>query len=141
MPRPGAPLLSLELEGTEPKTGGHAMYVIAGVTGHTGKIAADTLLDKKQPVRVIVRKPEQGAFVLLPPDPTTSDYLGSRARLTQAITSAVGKAKLPHVVLLSSIGAHIPRGTGPIAALHAAERSLEKSGAQTTFVRAAYFLE
>ena len=34
------------------------MYVIAGVTGHTGKVAAETLLDAKKPVRVIVRNPK-----------------------------------------------------------------------------------
>jgi len=48
---------------------------------------------------------------------------------------------LPHLVLLSSIGAQIPTGTGPIAALHYAERSFEKLGIATTFVRASYFLE
>ncbi len=147
------------------------MYVIAGVTGHTGKQVADTLLGKGQPVRVIVRKPEQGApwkargaevavaslddeaaltkafhgakgaFVLLPPDPVTTDYMGSRAKITEAIAGAVEKSNLPHVVLLSSVGAHIPKATGPIVSLHQAEHRLEKTGTATTFVRAAYFLE
>ena len=147
------------------------MYAIAGVTGHTGKIAAETLLAQGKPVRVIVRKPEQGApwkargaevaiaslddeaaltraftgvqgaYVLLPPDPTSNEVLASRAKLTRAITRAVEASKLPHVVLLSSVGAHVPKGTGPIAMLHDAERSLEKTGAATTFVRPAYFLE
>jgi uncharacterized protein YbjT (DUF2867 family) len=147
------------------------MYVIAGVTGHTGKTVADTLIAKGQPVRVLVRKPEQGeawkargaevavaslddeaalaraftgakaAFVLIPPDPVSTDFLASRARMTESISRAITSSKLPHVVLLSSIGAHIPKGTGPIAGLHHSERSFEKTGAATTFVRAAYFLE
>jgi uncharacterized protein YbjT (DUF2867 family) len=147
------------------------MYVIAGVTGHTGKVAADTLLAQKQPVRVIVRKPEQGepwkargaevalaslddeaaltraftgakgAFVLIPPDVTTQDYFGRAERMARAIAAAVTSAKLPHVVLLSSIGAHLPSGTGPIAGLHITEKALAATGAGTTFVRASYFLE
>src|SRR4051794_38230603 len=37
------------------------MYVIAGATGHTGRVVANTLLAEKQPVRVIVRDSAQGA--------------------------------------------------------------------------------
>ena len=146
------------------------MYVIAGVTGHTGKTVADTLLSKGQPVRVLVRKPEQGAawkargaevavaslddeaalaqaftgakgaYVLSPPDLTTNDFFGTSTRRFDAIARAIGKARLPHVVLLSSIGAHLPGPTGPIASLAAAEKVLEKTGAATTHVRASYFL-
>ncbi len=36
------------------------MYVVAGVSGNTGKVVAETLLAQKQPVRVIVRSAEKG---------------------------------------------------------------------------------
>lgn len=36
------------------------MFVVAGVTGHTGSAAAEALLAKKQPVRVIVRTAAKG---------------------------------------------------------------------------------
>ena len=147
------------------------MYAIAGVTGHTGKAVAETLHAKGQPIRVIVRDESKGAswksrgaevavasiddeaaltralsgvkgaYVLLPPDAVTTDFFGSRARMVDAIGRAAVKAGLPHLVLLSSIGAQIPKGTGPIAVLHHAERSFEKLGMATTFVRASYFLE
>jgi uncharacterized protein YbjT (DUF2867 family) len=147
------------------------MYAVAGVTGHTGKAVADTLQAKGQPVRVIVRDEAKGApwkgrgaevalasvddeaaltrafsgakgaYVLLPPDATTTDFFGSRARMVDAIGRAAIKAGVPHLVLLSSIGAQIPKGTGPIAALYQAERQFEKLGIGTTFVRASYFLE
>ena len=147
------------------------MYAIAGVTGHTGKAVAETLQAKGQPLRVIVRDQAKGApwkgrgaevavasvddeaaltgalsgakgaYVLLPPDAVTTDFFGSRARMVDAIGRAAVKARLPHLVLLSSIGAQIPEGTGPIAALHHAERSFEQLGIGTTFVRASYFLE
>ena len=147
------------------------MYLVAGVTGHTGKVVAETLLAKGQPVRVVVRSPEKGApwktrgaevavanledeagvgqalsgargaYFLLPPDPIAIDFFGSCARLTDAIAGAVAKAKPPHLVFLSSIGAHVPSGTGPISALGQAERRFESLGIGTTFVRASYFLE
>ena len=147
------------------------MYAVAGVTGHTGKAVAETLHAKGQPIRVVVRDEAKGAswkgrgadvavaslddeaaltralhgvngaYVLLPPDPATTDFFGSRAKIVDAIGRAAMKAGVPHLVLLSSIGAQMPKGTGPIAALHNAERSFEKSGMATTFVRASYFLE
>src|SRR5262245_55082156 len=139
------------------------MYAIAGVTGHTGKVVAETLHAQGQPIRVIVRDQAKGAawksrgtevavasvddepaltralsgvkgaYVLLPPEAVTTDFCGSRAKMVDAIGRAAVKAGLPHLVLLSSIGAHLPKGTGPIVALHHAERSFEKLGIGTTF--------
>ena len=147
------------------------MYAIAGVTGHTGQAAAETLHAKSQPFRVIVRdeakgapwkgrgaevavadlddetaltralQGTKGAYVLLPPIATTTDFLGSRARMIEAMGRAAVNARLPHLVFLSSIGAHLPKGTGPIVAAHMGERSLEKLGIDVTFVRPSYFLE
>ena len=37
------------------------MYAIAGVTGHTGKVVAETLQAKGQPIRVVVRDEKKGA--------------------------------------------------------------------------------
>jgi uncharacterized protein YbjT (DUF2867 family) len=151
----------------------HAMYAIAGVTGHTGSIAAETLLAQGKPVRVIVRDAAKGAawtrkgaevavaslddvaaltaaligvagaFVLLPPQAsiTSQTPLENNRTLAAAIAQAVRAAKLPHVVLLSSIGAQHATGTGPIQALHHAERELTATGAAVTAVRAAYFQE
>ncbi len=48
---------------------------------------------------------------------------------------------MPHVVLLSSVGAHLPSGTGPIASVHWAEADFRAAGVVTTAVRAAYFQE
>jgi len=148
-----------------------AMYAVSGVTGHTGKVVAETLQAKGQPIRVIVRDEKKGApwkergaevavsslddeaaltralsgvtgaYVLLPPDAITIDFFGSRQRMADAIGRAALDAGLPHLVFLSSIGAHVPTGHGPIGAPYHAERSFEKLGIGTTFVRAAYFLE
>lgn len=147
------------------------MFAIAGVTGHTGSVAAETLLAQGKPVRVIVRDAAKGAawkakgaevavadlgdevalrpaldgvagvYLLLPPSPTTTTPLEDNARLTATLAAAVRAAKVPHVVLLSSIGAHQPDGTGPIQVLHRAEHELAATGAALTAVRAGYFQE
>lgn len=147
------------------------MYAIAGVTGHTGSVVAETLLAQGKPVRVIVRDAAKGepwkakgaevaiadladraaltkaltgvagAYLLLPPDVTTKTPLEDNAARTAVFAAAIADAKVPHVVFLSSIGAQHPTGTGPIRALHHAERELAKTGAALTFVRAASFQE
>jgi uncharacterized protein YbjT (DUF2867 family) len=147
------------------------MYVIAGVSGNTGSIVANALLEQGKKVRVIVRDATKGepwkargaevaiasvedeaalakalqgatgAYLLSPPDVRAKSFVAERHLVHEGIARAVEKSKVPHVVLLSSIGAQHAGGTGPIRALHDAEQQLAKTSAKTTFVRAAYFLE
>ena len=147
------------------------MYAIAGVSGHTGRVVAERLLAAGRGVRVIVRdaaKGEawakkgaevavadlddaaaleaafagaEGAYVLLPPTPTADDVGAVQAARVAALVAAVAGAKVPHVVLLSSIGAHLASGTGPIVGLHHAERALAAVAPRFTALRAGYFLE
>src|SRR5437763_154912 len=46
-----------------------------------------------------------------------------------------------HGVLLSSVGADLPSGNGPIASLYRAETRLAATGVKLTKLRAAYFME
>lgn len=151
------------------------MYVVAGVTGHTGKVTAEQLLAQGHKVRVIVRdaakgaafaargaevavadlgdakalaealRGADGAYLLVPPNLAAPDFRAYQRATVQAIAEAVDAARVPHVVFLSSIGAGLPSGTGPIAALHEAEQSLgavaAKNGTHATFIRAGYFVE
>lgn len=147
------------------------MFVIAGVSGNTGSVVADTLLEQKKQVRVLVRdaakgeawkkkgaevavaelddeaaltkafEGAEGAYVLLPPDWSSPDPTKSNTKRAATIAKAVDAAGVKHVVLLSSVGAQHPSGTGPIASLHDGEKALAETKAATTFVRAAYFME
>jgi uncharacterized protein YbjT (DUF2867 family) len=54
---------------------------------------------------------------------------------------AVQESGIPHVVLLSSLGAELPGGTGPIRSLHYAENALGRAAKNLTVLRAGYFLE
>jgi uncharacterized protein YbjT (DUF2867 family)/formylmethanofuran dehydrogenase subunit D len=147
------------------------MFAIAGVTGHTGAAAADTLLARGQKVRVIVRDAAKGeawkkkgaevaladlgdekaltaaltgakgVYLLSPPNFAAQDFLGDRKALQQKMVNAVRAAKIPSVVFLSSVGAQQPSGTGPIVTVHGAEALFKGAAPSVTFVRAAYFLE
>ena len=147
------------------------MFAIVGVSGHTGSVVAETLLAQGEPVRVLVRDAAKGAawkargaevavadvgdvaaltraftgvsgvFVLLPPSMQSQDPIAENSARAESIAQAVRAAKVGHVVLLSSIGAQHAAGTGPIKALHAAEKVLAATGAAVTALRPAYFME
>ncbi|MFO0628503.1 MAG: NmrA family NAD(P)-binding protein [Polyangiales bacterium] len=144
---------------------------MAGVTGNTGKVAAQTLLDAGQKVRVVVRDAAKGApwaakgaevavadlgdaaaltnalrgatsaYLLLPPNATSGDFRAYQRRTGASLLAAVKESGLGQVVLLSSVGAQHAAGTGPIAGLHPVEQGLKALGVGVTAVRAAYFME
>lgn len=149
------------------------MFTIFGATGNTGSVVASELLSKGKRVRVVVRSAEkgaalaakgaevvlgdvldgasvtsalagaEGAYMLLPPDLTTSDLIGRGQRIVQNYADALRKHPVAHVALLSSVGAQVPTGTGPILTARHAEQVLGALGTATrfTYVRAAYFME
>jgi uncharacterized protein YbjT (DUF2867 family) len=129
-------------------------FVVAGVSGNTGSVVADTLLAAGEAVRVVVRdaakgesyrqkgaevavadlsdakalaaalRGARGAYLLLPPVVQSEDVVAYQARVTESIATAVAEARVPHVVFLSSIAAQLDRGTGPILTVAAAEKRL-----------------
>ncbi len=147
------------------------IYVVAGATGKTGSVVVETLLGHGKAVRVLVRDAAKGepfkargaevvvaelqdgpaltaalsgaagAYLLLPQNMTATTPIEDNAALTATLATAVRESKIPHVVLLSSIGAHLPDGTGPIQTLHHAEKELAATGTALTALRAAYFHE
>jgi len=147
------------------------MYVVAGVSGNTGKVVAETLLGEKKPVRVVVRDAAKGApwkargaevalttlddvagltsalrgatgaYLLLPPNMGSSDTRRENAKRTEVIAAAIAASGVGHVVFLSSIAAQHAAGTGPIGSVHDAEAALKNSRASVTFLRAGYFME
>ncbi len=84
----------------------------------------------------------EGFFTLLPPPPfTTSDFYGDQCKVADSIAAGVKNSGVPHVVLLSSVGADLAAGTGPIKGLHYLENALRAAGTQLSAVRAGYFQE
>ncbi len=148
------------------------MFVVAGVSGNTGSVVAETLLAAGKKVRALVRDAEkgarwrergaevrvlaslddeaglasafegaEGAYVLSPPDVGAVDLIAERRKTAEAIANAAERSRIPHIVLLSSLGAHLSGPTGPIRTVHETEQRLAKTSAKLTFVRPAYFLE
>jgi uncharacterized protein YbjT (DUF2867 family) len=147
------------------------MFVVLGASGKTGKVVAETLLSQKKNVRVVVRDAAkgqawkgagadvavadvedgpalkrafggaEGAYVLLPPNFSSTQVRVDNNRRANTIAAAIEAAGVPHVVMLSSIGAQQPHGTGPVLALRDAEAMFTRGHAAATFVRAAYFME
>jgi uncharacterized protein YbjT (DUF2867 family) len=147
------------------------MFVISGATGNTGKVAAKQLLSAGKPVRALVRDVGKAAdlaalgaevvavdfsdsagliralsgatgwYLLSPPDLGAQSFLSERAELLGRIADAAKQAAVPHVVFLSSVGAHHATGTGIIQSVHTGEQALRRAAVTTTCLRAAYFVE
>lgn len=144
------------------------MYAILGASGNTGSIVANSLLLKGKKVRVVGRDPgrlqrfvdrgaealaaemsdaaaltkafsgARAAYLLLPPAKSRED----QERESDAIAKAVKESGLRYAVFLSSYGAQVPEGTGPVAGLHSSEQKLNAIGGLNVLnLRAAYFME
>ena len=60
----------------------------------------------------------EGVYLLSPPDLQARSFISERKQLTQEIVDTLVRARVPHVLLLSSIGAERAAGTGPIVTVH-----------------------
>jgi uncharacterized protein YbjT (DUF2867 family) len=143
-------------------------YVILGATGNTGSIIADFLLSKGKKVRVVGRDAGRlqrfvrngaeafiahlsdaaaltkafsgagAAYLMLPPITSRED----QERESDAIAKAAKDSGLRYAVHLSSFGAHVPEGTGPVTGLHTSEQKLNAiGGLNVLHLRAGYFME
>ena len=147
------------------------MFVISGVTGHTGSVVAQSLIDRGHPVRVIVRSEAKGecwrakgaevaiadimdvdamtnalqgatgAYFLLPPDLANAAFIDESLERASFIVAAAKAAKVPHAVILSSVGAQHEERVGPIATVARLERLFLEAAIPLTVVRPGYFLE
>jgi uncharacterized protein YbjT (DUF2867 family) len=148
------------------------MFTILGASGHTGRRVAELLLDSGEEVRALGRSKEKlaplakkgaevhtgdgtdarflagafrgadGVFTLIPPDPRATDYRALQDGIGEAIAKAIRESGVRRVVFLSSLGADLPEGTGPIAGLHAQENRLrELEGVDVLNLRPGYFFE
>lgn len=110
------------------------MFVIMGATGQVGGAALEALKQRGVAMRAVSREPARAvdlgvetmrgdaadmaslraafrgakaALVMLVPPPHASDVLGEARTAAHSIAAAVRSARVPHVVALSSVGAHL----------------------------------
>ncbi len=148
------------------------MFVVTGATGNTGSAVANRLLAAGKKVRGIGRSAEhlqrlvqkggepfiadltdterliaafagaEGVYVMIPPDPSTPDFLAYQNSVSVSLSKALERAGVTHVVTLSSIGADKTDGTGPVVGLHRMEERLNRNaGLNVLHLRAGYFME
>lgn len=148
------------------------MITILGATGNVGGKIARSLMNSGEKLRLVARSADrlrplvgrrveamagdlldteflvqafQGSgavFVLIPPNSKADSYLAYADKAGASIARALELGRIRHVVNLSSIGAELSEGTGPIAALHNQEERLNRiPGLNVLHVRAAFFME
>lgn len=147
------------------------MFVVLGATGNTGSAVVETLLSKKQSVRVIVRSADKGAgwkakgadvavaslddvsvltkafegakglYLLVPPNYGAEAWLADQRARMDRAAEAVQKSGVDHVVFLSSVGGHLHGGTGPIRAASYGEQALGCLAKRLTILRPCYFMD
>lgn len=147
------------------------MIAVMGATGRVGGRVAELLLESGEECRALGRsagrlapmasrgatvlvgdardaafltdafRGADAAFTILPEDLHASDLRAQQDAVGEATAAAIRASGVPHVVFLSSVGADLDAGTGPIAALHAQEERLRRLAVNVLILRAGYFFE
>jgi len=148
------------------------MITILGATGNVGGKIADILIKKGEPVRLVARSADRlrpfagkqaepfagdaldtdflvkaftgadAVFSLIPPNIKAGQFMSYADAIGGSIARALELAKVKHVVNLSSVGADLAEGTGPIAGLHHQEARLNRiKGLNVLHLRPASFME
>ncbi|QJW83801.1 hypothetical protein HK414_06680 [Ramlibacter terrae] len=82
------------------------------------------------------------AYTMTPPNYDAPRMRAAQDRIGEAIATALRQAAVPRVVNLSSIGAELAHGTGPIEGLHAQEQRLDAiAGIDLLHLRPGSFME
>ncbi len=145
-------------------------YVITGSLGNVSKPLSEALVNSGHEVTVITSKKDNATaiealgakaavgsvedvdfltqtftgadavYTMVPPTMTATDWKAHIGNIGLNYAAAIKAAGVKHVVNLSSIGAHIPEGVGPVSGLHRAEKALNTlTEVNIKHLRPAYF--
>ncbi|MCW3089182.1 MAG: NAD-dependent epimerase/dehydratase family protein [Ferruginibacter sp.] len=146
-------------------------YVITGGAGHIGHPLAQALLNGGHEVIVIGRTPEKlqslvdagvkaaigsiedesflaatftgadAVYLMIPPNYGVENLRHFQNTIARNYVAAITAAKVKYVVVLSSIGAHMKNGAGPVDGLADLEDLLSRlEDVNVKFLRPAYFM-
>lgn len=145
-------------------------YVITGGAGNISKPLTQTLLQAGHEVTVIGRNPEHlkpltdagakaaigsvedvdfltktfsgadAVYTMVPPKWDAADWKGFIGQIGAHYAKAIQAAGVTKVVNLSSIGAHLPEGCGPVSGLYRVEAALNAlNGVDVVHLRPGFF--
>ncbi|MGZ3770621.1 MAG: NmrA family NAD(P)-binding protein [Bdellovibrio sp.] len=146
------------------------MILVMGATGKVGSKVTSQLLAQGQRVRCVARHfPDKSAFrgaefaqgdanqvsfltdamrgcstvfTIIPTDMTVSELRYYQNKIGEVVAEAIEEANIKKVVNLSSVGAELEFGTGPVLGLHDQEERLnEITHADIVHLRPTYFME
>ncbi len=148
------------------------LVTVTGASGNIGKALAERLLQRGVKVRVVARQAQRLAplaakgaevragdieqtailteafrdadavFAMIPPHYNTPDMRAFQRRLAMSLANALKAVGVPCAVALSSVGAELPSGTGPIAGLHEFEGLLKAvPNLSSVALRPTFFME
>jgi uncharacterized protein YbjT (DUF2867 family) len=147
-------------------------YVITGGAGHISKPLAEKLLEAGHQVTVIGRSAEnlkpltdKGAtaaigsvediafltqaftgadavYTMVPPNFAAPDWKGYIGQIGKNYVAAIQASGIRYVVNLSSVGAHMPEGCGPVSGLYRVEQALNQlNEVHVRHLRPAFFYQ
>jgi uncharacterized protein YbjT (DUF2867 family) len=145
-------------------------YVVTGSLGHIGKLLTEALIKAGNDVTVITSKPEHAlkiealgakaavgslddvgfltktftgadaVYTMVPTKFDAPDVKQWHEQMGENYGQAIKAGNVKYVVNLSSIGAHIPEGAGPVSGLYRTEAALNTlSDVNIKHLRPAYF--
>ncbi len=146
-------------------------YVITGSLGHTGKPITEGLIKAGHSVTVVTSKAENAAaiealgakaavgdvanadfvrdafagadaaYLLIPPNWGVANWRAYQNDIADNFIAALKANDIRFSVLLSSVGAHMGNGAGPVDGLYDAEQKLAQvPGLSNLFLRPSYFM-
>lgn len=146
-------------------------YVITGSLGHTSKPITEALVKAGHSVTVITSRAASVAaiealgakaavgsvedadflkqafagadavYLMVPPKWGVTGWPAYQNRVGDAYVAAIQANDIQYVVLLSSIGAHLGKGVGPVDGLYDVEQKLKAvPGLNAVFLRPSYFM-
>jgi uncharacterized protein YbjT (DUF2867 family) len=145
-------------------------YVITGAAGNISKPLAEKLLSVKNNVTIVGRHAEhltglvakgakaavgsledvdfltetfRGAdaiYTMIPPNMGARDWKSFIESIGENFATAIKRAGVKYVVNLSSMGAHLAEGAGPVSGIHRAENAMNTlTGVNIRHLRPGYF--
>lgn len=144
-------------------------YVITGSTGHISKPIAQQLVASGHQVTVVtsssnkvdeiksmgataavgtvtdadfLKQAFNGAdavYLMIPPNFGVTNWLAYQQDVADKFVQAIAENNIQHVVVLSSVGAHMGKGAGPVDGLAYLEQVLAGLDVKSVFLRPSYF--